>query len=254
MFRREAMREELRLLIKLQELDQTVARLKAAKEAVVAKAAQAQQKADDEKQMLTNRVAEDRSFRMALDKRDVELKEIEGKITKLEVQLNTVRTNKEYTAIQHELLGHKADGSKIEDEILAMMEQEEKSKNEIAEFNRRVEDAAEAARRNRDACDLAIKDADARIERLAGERAQLAAEIPQDWLSPYERLRQKGDGRAMAVCSSFICESCRMSLTANTVNLLMSGDRLVFCHSCGRILYLVEGEDVHGGIGAGRKT
>jgi predicted nucleic acid-binding Zn-ribbon protein len=44
-----------------------------------------------------------------------------------------------------------------------------------------------------------------------------------------------------------------MSLTTNTVSLLMGGDKLVYCHSCGRILFLADDEDLTGVAGAGRK-
>jgi hypothetical protein len=37
------------------------------------------------------------------------------------------------------------------------------------------------------------------------------------------------------------------------VNLLLIGDKLTFCHSCGRILFMPEGEDLTSIAGAGRK-
>ena len=249
------MRGDLKLLIKLQELDQTVAKLNATKGELASGVIQAEKDAEAERRNLENRIAETKSFRTALGARDIELKEIEEKIARLQLQINIVKTNREYTALQHEILGLKAGQSKIEDEILSMMEQEDSGKAEIEDLGRRVEEAVEAARQCKQAAERAICDADARIERLSGERAELAAgEIPQNWLATYERLRQKGDGRAMAACRNFVCEGCRMSLTANTVNLLMTGEKLIHCHSCGRILYLAGGEDVRSGIGAGRKA
>jgi len=247
------MRNEIELLIHLQELDLTAARLKAGKKDLAAQAADAERKAGVARQRLESKGSEAISFRTALDSREVDLKQIEDKMARLDVQLNTVKTNKEYAALQHEIQGLKADQSKIEDEILQMMDQIESDKTNVENLTREVEQAEKDEKARKQAIDTAIKDADARLARLAAERAELTARIPLSFLSPYERLLRKGDGKAMAACRNFVCEGCRMALTANTVNLLMRGDALIYCHSCGRILYLARDEDIHGGIGAGRK-
>jgi predicted nucleic acid-binding Zn-ribbon protein len=183
----------------------------------------------------------------------MDLKDIEAKIRKLDLQLNIVKTNKEYAALQHETLGLKADKSKNEDEILKMLEQTETQQKELKELARKAGEAGLEARERRKAIETALNDAEARIQRVRQERAALAATIAPTFLTPYERLLHKADGKAMAACRNYVCEGCRMSLTANTVNLLMAGERLIYCHSCGRILYIAENEDLTGVAAAGRK-
>lgn len=248
------MRAEIELLVQLQGLDLTVARLKTGKKVLAAQAAEAERAADRAREKLEDRKSQTTSFQTALDSREIDLKETESRIARLEVQINTVKTNKEYAALQHEILGLKANLSKLEDDILQMMDQIETDRVALDDITRESEAAEAAAKERKEAIENALGDADARIERLARERAELTAKIPPKYLSPYERLLRKGDDRAMAACRGFVCEACRMSLTANTVSLLMAGDKLIFCHSCGRILYLARDEDVHGGIGAGRKV
>jgi hypothetical protein len=247
------MREEIKMLIRLQDLDATVRNLKLTKEKLAKEAAEAERTAQSEKQSLTDKSSEAKSFRMALDKRELDLKEVEGRIKKLEVQLNTVKTNKEYAAFQHEILGLKADKSRIEDEILKMFEQSEQQQKEIKLLAAKTAEAAAAAIERRKAIQTALQDADARIARVQNERVELSEKIPPAFRSPYERLLTRSDGRAMAACRNYVCSGCRMSLTANTVSLLMGGDKLVYCQSCGRILYLAEDEDLTGVAGAGRK-
>ena len=248
------MRDEIRQLIKLQKLDQTLTKLKASKADLTGKVAQADKIVQEVKQRAENHSSEAQSFRVGLDAREVDLKAIEGQIGKLSGQLNIVKTNKEYSALQHEIMGAKANMSKLEDEILQMMDQIEKDKAATAALAKEAEEAEKTSRQQKEAIATAVEDAEARIERLSAEREELKKSIPEKYLSPYERLHRKGDGNAMAQCHSFVCGACRMSLTANTVNLLMPGDKLIYCHSCGRILYLPDDEDIHGGIGAGRKA
>ena len=247
------MREEIKMLIQLQELDATVRSLKLTKEKLAKEAAEADRTAQAEKQSLTDKSSEAKSFRMALDKRELDLKECEGRIKKLEVQLNTVKTNKEYAAFQHEILGLKADKSRIEDQILKMFEQSEQQQKEIKLLAANAADAAAALSERRKAIQTALQDADARAARIQQERVELSEKIPPAFRNPYERLLTRADGRAMAACRNYVCSGCRMSLTANTVSLLMGGDKLVYCQSCGRILYIAEDEDLTGVAGAGRK-
>jgi uncharacterized protein len=247
------MREEIKMLIQLQELDATVRKLKLTKEKLAKEAAEADQAAQAEKRTLLDKSSEAKSFRMALDKRELDLKEVEGRIKKLETQLNTVKSNKEYAAFQHEILGLKADKSRIEDEILKMFEQSEQQQKEIKLLAANAADAAAALSERRKAIQTALQDADARAARIQQERVELSEKIPPAFRNPYERLLTRADGRAMAACRNYVCSGCRMSLTANTVSLLMGGDKLVYCQSCGRILYLAEDEDLTGVAGAGRK-
>ena len=247
------MREEIKLLIQLQELDQAVGKLKATKEKLLAEAAETEQLATTAKQDTENRHEDSKSFRAATQLREIELKESEAKIARLDVQLNTVKTNKEYTAIQHEIAGLKADGSRIEDEILKMLEQVEADEAEVKNLADRAVKMTKAAQERRLVIDTALNDANAGIDRINTERKELAVKIPAKFLMPYERFRAKSDGKAMAACRGFVCDACRMALTANTVNRLMAGTELVYCHSCGRILYIADDEDIHGGIGAGRR-
>jgi predicted nucleic acid-binding Zn-ribbon protein len=247
------MREEIKMLIRLQDLDATVRNLKLTKEKLAKEAAEADRTAQAEKQSLTDKSSEAKSFRMALDKRELDLKEVEGRIQKLEVQLNTVKTNKEYAAFQHEILGLKADKSRIEDQILKMFEQSEQQQKEIKLLAANAADAAAALSERRKAIQTALQDADARAARIQQERVELSEKIPPAFRNPYERLLTRADGRAMAACRNYVCSGCRMSLTANTVSLLMGGDKLVYCQSCGRILYIAEDEDLTGVAGAGRK-
>ncbi len=247
------MREEIKMLIQLQELDATVRKLKQTKEKLAKEVAEVDRAAQAEKQTLTDKSSEAKSFRMALDKRELDLKDVEGRIKKLEVQLNTVKSNKEYAAFQHEILGLKADKSRVEDEILKMFEQSEQQQKEIKQLAAKAEEATSAVGERRKAIHAALQDADARVERVLKERDDLSRKIPPAFRNPYERLLTRADGRAMAACRNFVCSGCRMSLTTNTVSLLMGGDKLIYCQSCGRILYLADDEDLTGVAGAGRK-
>jgi len=247
------MMEQLKLLIKLQEIDTTIQKLADTKAKLAREKSNAQADARRMKQSLQTDAKEIKSAKMAIDKQDGSLRAIEEKIKKLSSQLNTVRTNKEYAAIQHEIMDARADKSKIEDGILALMDEVESRQQAVKELETRTARAETELAQREQAIDNALRDAENRIARLKEERKQLTQQIPQNILQPYERLNKGTRGQALSACRNFVCERCRMSLTANTVNLLMAGHRLVYCQSCSRILYLPEDEDTRHGEGAGRK-
>jgi len=244
--------EGLAQLIKLQALDETINKLRATRAKLVRDAAEVERAAEKAQQELEKGVGDTRSAKIFVDKRDVDLKSVEARITRLSTQLNAVKTNKEYSAIQHEILNAKEEESKIEDEIISMMVEAEQQEKRIENLKRNAAAAEEEVARRKQAIAHGLEDADARITRISEERAELARQIIPKYIQPYERLLRGKGGHALAACRNFVCQQCRMSLTANTVNLLMAGSGLVFCHSCGRILYLPEDEELDGGRGAGR--
>ncbi len=243
----------MRQLIQLQTLDAAVRGLEVTVQRLARQATEAQDNVREQEKALHVRSQEAQSFRRALDKREVDLKESESKIARLQMQLNSVKTNKEYAALQHEIMGLKADASRIEDEIFSMLERADEEQRQLKELTRRTEEEALAAQQQRQVIERGIKDAEERTTGLRQERAALVEKIPRDYLTRYERLLQKADGRAIAACRHFVCQACRMSVTANTVNRLMASEEIVYCHSCGRILYLAEDEDLSGVAQAGRK-
>ena len=83
-------------------------------------------------------------------------------------------------------------------------------------------------------------------ERLTGElaglgqdRGLLVPQLPAQMLSLYDSLRRKGDGRAVAKVERGACQGCRLALSTMEFQRARSGQGIVQCGSCRRILYMV---------------
>jgi predicted nucleic acid-binding Zn-ribbon protein len=106
-----------------------------------------------------------------------------------------------------------------------------------------VEDArsqlavVEAAWRNDQ---LSLQDEKSRAERetasLDEERRKRTAGMDAGSLGQYENLRTHRQGRAVARLERGACGGCRISLPTHIVQRVRSGDGLVNCPSCERIL------------------
>ena len=75
-----------------------------------------------------------------------------------------------------------------------------------------------------------------------GSKAQadeLRSRIPQPILGHYERLRAR-EKKGIAVVRNQVCTGCHMHVPIGQINVLMRGEDIQLCETCGRYLYLPE--------------
>jgi predicted nucleic acid-binding Zn-ribbon protein len=75
------------------------------------------------------------------------------------------------------------------------------------------------------------------VQRLEGELAQAEKSLPADLKADYQRVVRSKGADSLAVADDGVCTGCGHQITLNMQNELRLA-RLVFCKSCGRILYL----------------
>jgi len=180
------------------------------------------------------------STQKEIDRKELDLKTDEGEITKYNVQLNSIKTNKEYTALCTEIGSKKADMSILEDQILNSMSRFE-SVNE--DYNKLQEDLRREEESLKDlieSVDADVKKTDIEIEKIQNDQKKYIDALDEDSLNHYNRLSNIKGGKAIVAVIGNVCGGCSMNITAQTLNLLMGDNELVFCQSCSRILYLEE--------------
>jgi uncharacterized protein len=164
------------------------------------------------------------------------LQDLEGKRSKYKAQLMDVKTNKEYTAMLHEIENVEREIRGIEDEILVEMERAEtlalEVKREEAEF-KGVEDRHKSETRTLDDRSRALG-ADA--EKLKTERDRVAATVSEDMLARFERIAKKR-GAAVAEAKDGTCQECHVKLRLQFYADLKRNDTITECPACNRILY-----------------
>ena len=68
---------------------------------------------------------------------------------------------------------------------------------------------------------------------------ELRAKIPQPFVGHYERLRVRGK-KGVAAVRNQVCTGCHMHVPIGQITVLMRGEDVQLCESCGRYLYLPE--------------
>jgi predicted nucleic acid-binding Zn-ribbon protein len=69
------------------------------------------------------------------------------------------------------------------------------------------------------------------------QAAELRTKIPPPIIGHYERLRARGK-KGVAVVRNQVCTGCHMRVPIGQINVLMRGEDIQLCESCGRYLYL----------------
>lgn len=201
-----------------------------------------EKKAAIEAQIVADRAALD-AAKGALDalgkdrkRLELEVQDYEAKRSKYKGQLGEVKTNKEYTALLHEIENVEREIRSREDLILDAMEKVEggqaRVKAEEATFK-----GVEATRRDE------IKVIEGKIEASRKARAEVAATrekkvgaLKPDMLAEYTRILQRR-GTALAEAKDGACTMCHVKLRAQVYVDVKRNDTIIPCSSCSRILF-----------------
>lgn len=185
-----------------------------------------------------------KQLRIEVDKKDLELKSNEEKINKLNTQLNTVRTNKEYSALTNEIKSAKADNDVIEDVILNLFNQNESIQKEAKEVEEKIKEETNQLNAMSVQVSEEITRIKTEIESACQLRQKNTAQIDADALSKYEKIIcNKTDRTALACVGEpskgyYTCQGCHMDVPPQQVNELMKKKEIICCKSCLRILYI----------------
>ena len=201
-----------------------------------------QKKAAIESQIVADRVALD-AAKTALEgvskdrkRLELEVQDFEAKRSKYKGQLGDVKTNKEYTALLHEIENVEREIRSREDLILEAMEEVEGGQARV-----RAEESSfktvEASRRDEiRALDLKIQEDQTKRAEVAAVRQKKVETLKPDLLSEYSRIL-KLRGTALAEAKDGACTMCHVKLRAQLYVDVKRNDAIITCSSCSRILF-----------------
>ena len=165
-----------------------------------------------------------------------DLQDLESKRSRYKGQLMEVKTNKEYTAMLHEIEGVEREIRTREDQILAEMERSEALAAEV-KAEEEVFKAAEARARDEGrALEERARSLEEQRGRLAAERDAIAATVPDDVLELFQRVARLR-GVAVAEAKDGMCQLCHVKLRLQMYAELKRNEEIQQCPACNRILY-----------------
>jgi len=230
------MRATKELLLKLQKLDDEIDAMRSEEESIPV----TKQELDEELESLKQKVqeAKDNSIEFAKKRKEleIELDSMSEEKNKFKTQLNLVKSNREYEALQHEIAGLDEKGSGIEDKILGILEQAEEASAMIKQEESRLEEESAKAKAEHAKLDENLTKLKGGIAIKLDERTRLLVDADKILIKRYERIRENKDGRAVTSVENGACGGCRRHIPPQEMQNLKRDERIIICEGCGRII------------------
>ncbi|MBI3553713.1 MAG: hypothetical protein HY077_14545 [Elusimicrobia bacterium] len=233
-------KENLIQLIAIQEADASLDKLKSDMDNIPVFVANLREAIETEK----HKASDLKTMLLTLEKKkkekELELAQKEESAKKHGTELNAVKTNEAFKALQLEIERAKAQGSEIETEILQTMEDLDKTRKEEKAAN--VEAQAECKKFEAEisAHEGRLADLKTRFDAAKAKRDEAAAPIPAETMRIYNHVRSRGKLDAVVAIEGSNCSACRITLAPQVIVEATKAKALVTCESCQRIIYRPE--------------
>jgi uncharacterized protein len=234
------MSPELERLIQLQQLESTMADARARIAAhpqrladADARLAEAQRAVDE----VSQRLKDSQEARRAVEK---DAAVYQGRLTKFKDQLSAVKTNREYTAMQHEIETAQKELGAAEEKVLERMMEMDELTAEV-----KTAEAAKAATKKTIDAEKAelvkeLADVEKTLADATAKRGALVASIEPRLMSLFEQVAKVRKGVALSMATrDGLCSICHVRMRPQVFQQVRTNDNVVQCDSCQRILYWV---------------
>lgn len=155
-------------------------------------------------------------------------------------QLNDLKSNDAYKAMQIEIEAEKAAAGDIETEILQIMEDLDKAKAEEKAATAEFKKTEEFSKKDMEKLEAEMSHAKGRFETEKTGRDAAAAAVAASEMKVYNHIRSRGKPDAVVPVVSGHCGSCQINLTPGLILEIAKLKSLATCESCQRILYKPE--------------
>ena len=234
------MSPDLQRLIKLQQLESTLADARATIAAHPQRLADADARLNESKQAVESakgRLKENQEARRNLEK-DVAV--YQGRLTKFKDQLSLVKTNKEYQAMQHEIATAQSDLGGVEEKVLELMLEADTITADV----KRTEAALTTRQKEIDKEKKELTEELASVETSLKEASEARAELVKDLdarlLAIFAQVARVRKGVAISTATrDGLCAACHVRLRPFVFQQIRQNDAIIQCESCHRILYWI---------------
>ncbi|RMD89077.1 MAG: hypothetical protein D6813_11180 [Calditrichaeota bacterium] len=230
------MKNLIRRLIELQNIDNELQALEAVKGDLPQQVEQLQRELNEYQEQLKTLEKEQEELKKARLHWEGEVKVLEQQLDKYQNQLYSVKTNREYDAISVEIDNTREKLDEVETKILEAMNRDEQLNPEIEAQKKKIEDLQKKLEMKEKELSDKVKETESEWKALEKRRSEIINQISKPVLFQYERIRKAKGGLAVVEVENYACKGCYAAIPPQRVLEIRSMDRLIVCESCGRIL------------------
>lgn len=234
-------KQNIETLVKLQEAETQIVRLKAVLE-----------KVEKEKEKLSGQL---KQFESVFEKnketllsnkaacKDIEneIQVIDDRIIKSNEKLRMVKTNKEYQLFLREVDDNKKRKDALETELLEYLDEKEKTEKIVQESEKEyhlLNDQIEGEQK-----DIEKKSKDDRelLDEYFAQQKKIGKNLDPSLMIRFEKISKMNKGSAVVNVKDEVCMGCFMNIPPQLYIEVQRGNSLISCPQCSRILYYVNG-------------
>ena len=158
-------------------------------------------------------------------------------IRKSKSRLPSVKSNKEYQALLKQIEDTEKRNSRLEDEMLALLDQIEAGEKTLEERKQARLGAEERFESEKARLEAEVRRGEARLAELSEGRETIASLAPPELTALFEKTRKLVGEPVIVPVRGTTCDGCNINIPPQMANDLRRFESLNFCPFCNRLIY-----------------
>ena len=232
-----SIKEQISLLVQLQEVDMTTRRLRERKSALPEVPAAIKQLIQKAEHAVNEATSFQNDTQAAWKNLEGELESQQEKIRKSKDRLSDLKTNKEYQAHLFEIEMAEKKHGRVEEQLLVVMDKAEAADQKVVKAKEEIAQQEAALKAALVKLETTEADIDRELEVLSHSHDQLVRQLDEKLLKKYEQVRASHSDRPMAPIHGETCSGCHLQVPPQLVSEVKRGEMLHVCSHCQRFLF-----------------
>lgn len=232
------MRNNLKSLYELQEIDLRIDGLDGEKGQLLSEAQVLEAKLAEAREKIATRREEVQNLEAEKAGLEASLAAETENITRSETNLKEIKTQKEYQAVSKEISTAKKLIAELEDQILQKINAMEEISLDVAKKQVDLAELEENVALQQGEVQSRVKSLESGIAKDVATREQTVKNLPASIMKRYAKLRDQRRGIAVVEAKEGNCMGCNMHLPPQLYNTLFRCDDVITCPHCQRILVM----------------
>lgn len=247
------MKERLRIILEIQELDIKMLRLMRIRKERQKELQQIEALRQELHLQLTEKEKEIKELNNAIHAHERKIEEIIEKLKSLETKQSHIKKVEEFNALTQEMTSLEREKIAVEQKVSDLVDRRVTEEELLEKIKKSLKTSEASSLALENEIQSSIKLINEEGSQLKVKREALAVTADPEILTIYERLLRNKKDRVVVPVENRTCAGCHIVLTAQHENLVRKGENLIFCEHCSRIHYWQEAEPVESEEGAATK-
>jgi len=231
------LKEPLVSLIELQRMESAADGIQAKKENLPIRMNELEQEYTSVCEVVEAQRTQVDGLRKRRKEKDSQLQAGQESLKRTRERLFEVKTNKEYQSMLKEIEIFEGKNSRLEDEVISLLDELDRLEAELKVQERDLEDRKRLYEEERRKMEEELNSLNGELEDCTRKNAEILKEIPAEILRKYQKIKGIGRGLAVVAVWKEVCGGCHMTIPPQLYNDLQKTKALITCPNCNRIIY-----------------